>query len=205
MEKVFVAKFNVESEAYQALSELRQEPVTNSFTVSQACIVSKKDGRLTEMDQFDTGIETDNDAGTGTLIGGLVGILGGPIGILLGASYGALIGSVVDTVDTLDNASLIEQVCGTITDNETAIIALVSEKDAESFSASLKKYHTDIIWFNAEDVADEIEKANELEEQMKKEARKQLREEKKAELKEKAEQQVKKLSDGVENLKNKLS
>ncbi len=205
MESIFVVKFNVESEAFQALTELRQQPVTDNYVVSQACLVSKKDGRITTLDQFDTGMESLNDTGTGTVVGALAGILGGPIGVLLGASYGAMVGSVVDTADILDNASLIEQVSETIADNETAIIALVSETNVETFDADMKKFNTKVKWFDAGEVAAEVEKAYELERQLRKEARKQLREEKKEDFKQMVETQRKKISDDFENLKKKLS
>ena len=61
MESVFVVKFNVQSEAFQALTELRQQPANDDFVVSQACLVNKKDGRITMLDQFDTGMESVND------------------------------------------------------------------------------------------------------------------------------------------------
>lgn len=205
MESVFVVKFNVQSEAFQALTELRQQPANDDFVVSQACLVNKKDGRITMLDQFDTGMESVNDTGTGTMIGALVGILGGPIGVLLGASYGAMVGSVMDTADILDNASLIEQVCGTIDDDETALIALVSEQKTESFDEAMKKFDTEVKWFDAGEVAAEVEKAYELERQMKKEALKQLRDEKKEDFKQKVEDQRKKISEGFDNLKKKLS
>ena len=205
MESVFVVKFNVQSEAFQALTELRQQPANDDFVVSQACLVNKKDGRITMLDQFDTGMESVNDTGTGTMIGALVGILGGPIGVLRGASYGAMVGSVMDTADILDNASLIEQVCGTIDDDETAVIALVSEQKTESFDEAMKKFDTKVKWFDAGELAAEVEKAYELERQMKKEALKQLRDEKKEDFKQKVEDQRKKISEGFDNLKKKLS
>ena len=205
MENVFVVKFNVASEAYQALTELRQEPVTDNYTVSQACIVTKKDDRITAADQFDTGIETDNDTASGTLIGGLIGILGGPIGILLGASYGMMVGNIIDMADTVDNASLIEQVCGTMVNGETAMIALVSEKTPETFAASMHKFNTEVACFEAAEVAAEVEKADELERVMQKEAREQLREEKKEEFKKKVEEKRKEIADGFEKVKEKLS
>ncbi len=205
MESIFVVKFNVESEAFQALTELRQQPVNDNYVVSQACLVTKKDGRITALDQFDTGLESLNDTGTGTVVGALVGILGGPIGVLLGASYGAMVGSVVDTADILDNSSLIEQVCETIAENETAVIALVSETNVETFDAAMKKFNTEVKWFDAGEVAAEVEKAREMERQMKIDAIKQLHEEKKDDFKQKVEEYRKKISGEFENLKKKLS
>ena len=92
MENVVLAIFKVESEAFQAMTELRQEPIRVGSVVSQAMLVSNKDGRIKIEDSFDTGVETRDDTLRGTWIGALVGIIGGPLGILLGLSTGGLIG-----------------------------------------------------------------------------------------------------------------
>lgn len=205
MESIFVIKFKVQSEAFQALSELRQQPVNENFIVSQAYLVNKKEGQITVLDRFDTGLETANDTGVGTVIGALVGIMGGPIGVLLGASYGALVGSTVDAADSLDNASLIEQVCGSINDGETAVIALASEKNVETFDAAMRKFDTEVKWFDAGEVSAEVQKAYELELQMQKEARRKLREEKKEDFLQKVETQRKKIADDFEEFKKKIA
>lgn len=64
---------------------------------------------------------------------------------------------------------------------------------------------TEVKWFDAGEVAAEVEKAYELERQMKKEALKQLRDEKKEDFKQKVEDQRKKISEEFDNLKKKLS
>lgn len=41
-------------------------------------------------------ISSNNETGTGALVGGLVGLLGGPIGMIIGGSLGAVIGDAND-------------------------------------------------------------------------------------------------------------
>ena len=82
-ENLVLVNYKVESEAYQALSELKRETANANYTISQAVIVKKENGKLSVMDGFVNGATTGDDTMTGGLIGSLVGILGGPLGILL--------------------------------------------------------------------------------------------------------------------------
>ena len=124
MEKIISVIFKVESEGYQAITELKKVPITDNYAVMQAALVKKENGSVKILDGFDTGIETANDTAIGGLIGGFVGILGGPLGVLLGGSLGALTGSVIDTDDAVHNASLIEMVSQQLVDGEVVLIAL---------------------------------------------------------------------------------
>ena len=121
MESVISVVFKVESEAYQALTELRRQPVSERYIVSQAALVKKSGGRIVVEDAFDTGVETNNDTVIGGLIGGLVGILGGPLGMLMTGSVGALTGSIIDAGDAAYNASLLEKVAEQFADGEVGI------------------------------------------------------------------------------------
>ena len=123
-ENVILVNYNVESEAYQALSELKRETSNANYTISQAAVVKKENGTLHIMDSFVNGAATGDDTWKGSLIGSLVGILGGPIGVLLGGSMGMLIGGAVDANDMADNASLLERASDSIYDGETAVILL---------------------------------------------------------------------------------
>ena len=204
-ENIIVVNFDVESEAYQALSELRHASVTPGYVVSQACIIKKEGGRILLQDEFDTGVETTDDTHRGGVIGGLVGILGGPLGILLGGGMGALIGSAVDTADTAKNASLIEKVCEAIPDDETTLIALASELEPIALDAGFAKFSAHLTRFDAAEVAEEVEKAEELQRQMEKEARQKLREEKKENHKQKVESRRAKIQADFEAFKSKLT
>ena len=108
-ENLILVNYKVESEAYQALSELKRETSNANYTISQAAIVKKENGTLNIMDGFVNGAMTGDDTWKGSLIGSLVGILGGPLGVLLGGSMGMLIGGAVDANDMAENASLLEK------------------------------------------------------------------------------------------------
>ncbi len=177
-ENLVLVNYKVESEAYQALSELKRDTANANYTISQAVIVKRENGQLNTMDGFINGKDANDDTVTGSLIGGLVGILGGPIGILLGGSVGMLIGGAVDASGLVKDASLLEKAGDSIAEGETAIILLAQEEYETALTAKLNDFDVTITRFDAAEVAAEVEHAREVECQMAKETREKLREEK---------------------------
>ena len=98
---VVVAVFNVESEGYQALTELKNAVSGDKFFVSAAALVKKDEDSCQYLDGFDTGLYTADDAIAGGLLGMMLGVIGGPLGLLIGGSYGALVGMVIDDEDAV--------------------------------------------------------------------------------------------------------
>ena len=180
-ENLILANYKVESEAYQALSELKRDTTNANYTISQAVIVKKENDKLTIMDGFVNGTMNGDDTWKGSLIGSLVGVLGGPLGVLLGGSMGMLIGGAVDANDMVDNASLLEKAGDSILNGETAIILLAQEEYETALTAKLNNFEVSITRFDAAEVAAEVEHARELEKQMAKEAREKMREERTSE------------------------
>ena len=164
-ENIVIATFPVESEAYQALSELKRETSNANYTIYQAVVVKKENDRLNMRDGFDTGKETDD-----TWNGGL-------IGVLLGGSVGMLIGSAVDTGDVAANISLLEQAGDCMTEGETAMLLLAREDYETALTAKLNAFHANITRMDAAEVAAEVEHAQEVQKKLAKEARANLREE----------------------------
>ena len=177
-QNIVVGLFEVESEAFQAMTELKQNPGTEDSYLTAAALIKKENGTLVTTDSFDTGLHTTDDMAAGGLVGALVGVLGGPIGVLLGGSYGALVGSVLDAGDAVYGVSLLEQTAVTM--------------------------QTTIIRFDAAAVAAEVEEAQKMAEEMARQARKELRDEKKAARKEKREEKKAKLSAEWEGFKAKF-
>ena len=203
-QNIVVGLFEVESEAYQALTQLKQNPGDEKSYVSSAALVKKENGALRTLDGFDTGSNTTDDMAVGGLVGALFGILGGPIGVLLGGSYGMLIGSAFDADDALMDASMLEQIAGKLENDEVAIIALAHEEDEAILDEKLSGFKTIIARFDAVNVAAEVEEAQALQEEMARQARKELRDEKKAARKEKREEKKAKMSADWEGFKAKF-
>ena len=195
MEKnVIVAVFKVESEGYQALSELRQEAGAETYLVSAAALVKKKKDACFYLDGFDTGVQTTNDTMIGGLIGMTIGILGGPLGMLLGGSYGALVGSTVDAGEAMFGASMLDQIADKLDDGMVALVALTEEENEEALDAKLSAYDTIIARFDAEAVAEEVDRAYEKQAEMARQARMELRKEQKEKAREELKENMEILS-----------
>ena len=204
MENIFVSVFEVESEAYQALSELKNNPGDEKSIVSSAALIKKTDGVIKVVDSFDTGTNTLDDTAIGSLVGMCVGIIGGPIGMLLGASYGAMTGMAVDSLDAIDEASMLEQIANKL-DDGTAIIGLAVEEDESILDGKLGAFKTVTARFDAAVVALEVEAARDAEKEMERLAKLDLRKQKKEEFKDKVEEKRSKIKAEVAGLKEKLT
>ena len=204
MENIVVSIFRVESEAFQAFSELRQFGQTENTKLAQASIVKAEDGIIKVKDSFDLMNSFGSDYFDGGLMGSLIGILGGPLGVLFGFVAGGTIGASIDLDKELDKelaeSALITTVSEKLTNGEVAIIALVQEKNESVLNAIFEKYQTIIARWDIATVAAEVESALQIQQDLahqaearliadKKEARKEARREKfdklKADIKEK--------------------
>ena len=184
-EQVITVTFEVESEAYQAINELKRYYASYDYVVSHIELVKKANGHIASYDSFDSGVNTMDDSAKGGIVGSLVGILGGPIGVILGASWGVLIGSAVDAGDAADNISLLEKVSVAIPEGKTALLILAQEEGDALVRNRLSNYKIDVLRQDAAEVAEEIEAAEKLQIEMERETRKRLREEKKEDYKQK--------------------
>ena len=163
---VVVAVFNVESEGYQALAQLRQAAGGNTYLVSAAALVKRQGDVCYYLDGFDTGVHTANDVMTGGLIGMLVGIIGGPVGVLLGGSFGTLVGATVDAGDAAFGASMLDQIADKLDDGMVAVVALAGEESDDELDALFAPFDAVVARFDAEAVADEVDRAYEAQAEM---------------------------------------
>ena len=203
MENVVTAVFDVESEAYQAFTELRQVPFGEGYAVAEAALLKREGDAIVLADMFDAASITSDDTTAGVVIGSLVGILGGPLGVLLGASIGGLAGSKTDSIDAANSLSLLEVAASKLFDGETAIIALVIEEEP-AFDAAFEKFQTTIIRQYAVDVMVEVELARELLVDLATQAKERLRAERKAEKQEQREERKANFKAKLAELKDKL-
>lgn len=204
MQNIITAVFKVESEGYQAITTLRQLPVTDNSAVLQIALVKKTVSGITVCDSFDSGALTTDDTLHGGLIGGLVGVLGGPIGVLLSGSTGALIGSAIDAKDARNSASLIEMVADKLQDGEVALIALAEEANEADLDRKLSRFDAEILRHDAAVIAEEVEEAEKLQKEMERQTRAQLRAARKEERKKAVEEKRAKISADFEAFKAKF-
>lgn len=205
MENIVLAVFNVESEAYQAMTELRQEPIRVGSVVSQAILVTNQNDRIKIEDSFDTGVETRDDTVRGTWIGALVGIIGGPLGILLGLSTGGLIGYSIDLSDFKKNIKLMNNIAEKLGDSQYAIIALAQEGEVDAINSKLTKFDVQIERFDAAEVRQEVKQVEEFQESLEKDAKKKASEERKEEFKDKLEDIREDIKEQFQKLKDRFN
>ena len=162
MENIVVSIFRVESEAFQAFSELKQFGQTENTKLAQVSIVKAEDGIIKVKDSFDLMNSVGSDYFEGGLIGSLIGILGGPLGVLFGFVAGGTIGASIGLDKELANSALITTVSEKLTNGEVAIIALVQENDESVLNAIFEKYKTIVARWDVATVSAEVESALEI-------------------------------------------
>lgn len=202
-ENIIAVFFQVESEAYQAFSEIKRDPYNQSCVVSQLALIKKENGRIIPCEGFDTGLQTGDDTWVGGLVGGLIGLLGGPIGFLLGGSVGLLVGSAVDAKDSFQNASLLQQVAAKMTDGQVALLALAQESAPLLFDAKLANFDVHIVRYDASEVQEEVEEAQQLQKEMEEQAHQAMRMQRSEERKAKVEKHRQKIQQNFEEFKQK--
>ena len=179
MDNVVVSIFAVESEAFQAFTELRQMPLGEGYTVIEAGLLKSEDGIVT-LEDFFGARAADAGETKGIIIGALAGLLGGPIGVLLGATYGGLVGTTVDTAKATDNLTAIEVIANKLCDGETAIVVLVQEEEP-AFDAAFAKYRTITLRYDAADIVDDVDRMYEVQADIANQVVQELRADRKAE------------------------
>lgn len=180
MQNILAALFEKESEGFQAITELRQNPVADKYAILQMGLVKREGDKIRILDSFDSGKHEGEGAALGGLLGGLVGILGGPIGVLMMGSYGALIGGTAGALDSWDDAALLEMVASKMVDGEVALIALTDEEDESALDQCFSKFTVEIARYDAAAIAEEVD---ELEDRQAEDARLAVRELRQARLK----------------------
>ncbi|WP_019243449.1 MULTISPECIES: DUF1269 domain-containing protein [Bacillus] len=177
MENIVVSYFNIESEAYQALSDLKKlSTFDEKITFSQVAILKKVDGQILFKDGFDTGKQTIDDTWKGGLIGGLVGILGGPVGVLLGLGLGSVIGAAIDSTDVEEEDSLLASVTSRLKDGDVVIMAVVQEETEASYDRTIEPYDAVTVRYDASFIQEEVEHANELQKELERQTKEKIKE-----------------------------
>ncbi|MGB3160989.1 MAG: DUF1269 domain-containing protein [Carnobacterium sp.] len=125
--KVIIMKFDEESKAYQAFSEIKKLQTQGEVKGEQMAVLKHlPNHQLTPKDFIDFTGEDNNIKGS--LIGMLIGILAGPLGVLLGWFTGSLIGSTKDVKEVKAALSIFEETLKNIPEDETGVILIADEE-----------------------------------------------------------------------------
>ena len=125
MNKMLVAVFNNENNAFEGLSALKDLHKQGDITLYATAVVNKDEkGQLhlnTAADEGPVG------TATGLLTGSLVGLIGGPVGMAIGAMTGSIAGLIFDvSIDDI-NTTFVDEVSNALAKGKTAVIAEIDE------------------------------------------------------------------------------
>jgi len=182
MENVLTVVFNVESEGFQAFTEIEESLPKRLFFVPQMSLVKYQEGSLKTLDNYESPELEDGHTFSGGLLGSLIGIIGGPIGMLLCGTTGAAIGYLSGSAKSEALDSLLENVIQKLEDGSVAIVALVTEEDEEVLNNMMSKFSCQIIRRSAAFVAEEVAEVKRMEEEMRDQLHARLRAEKKEQI-----------------------
>ena len=172
--RVIILNFQVESQAYQAFSEIKKLHAVRSIKGEQMAVVSH-DPNGTHQFKIEDFIDFtgNNKSSTGGLIGMLVGVLGGPLGILLGWFAGGMIGATQDAKEIKDAQTVFDFVGNKIGEEATGLILIADEEDNRPLNQLvMMELGGEITRLDYEDVEKDVHDAKEAEKQAKEAAQK---------------------------------
>ena len=165
--RVIILNFQVESQAYQAFSEIKKLHAVRSIKGEQMAVVSH-DPNGTHQFKIEDFIDFtgNNKSSTGGLIGMLVGVLGGPLGILLGWFAGGMIGATQDAKEIKDAQTVFDFVGNKIGEGATGLILIADEEDNRPLNQLvMMELGGEITRLDYEDVEKDVHDAKEAENQ----------------------------------------
>jgi uncharacterized membrane protein len=203
MENVLAVNFDEDSNAYEALSVLKEMDAQGQLALADAAVVMREDdGSVVRKDQVD---DTDlAGTSTGGIVGLVIGILGGPFGVLIGGATGLLVGSLFDMADDGDTESALSDISRSVRVDRTGLIADADEQSPEAVDSAMTRLGGTVVRRPLEEVQAEIAAAEDAQRSAAKEARKQLREHRRDQANEKIQAKIDELKAKVEDLKAKL-
>ncbi|WP_338752918.1 DUF1269 domain-containing protein [Bacillus sp. FJAT-52991] len=170
--KVLIMTFEMNSQAYEAFSKLKELHLQQRIVVEQMAIVNHDEAHSFQVKDF-LDMTGNDKLITGGLIGMLVGILGGPLGMLLGWTTGSIIGGTGDASEVKDALSAFEKTSDAISQGKTGLIVIASEYAEEVIDQLVHgELNGEVIRLHEQSVREEVEAARQAEKELRKEARK---------------------------------
>jgi uncharacterized membrane protein len=170
---VIAVTFDNDSNAYEALTTLKELESQGQIGIRGAAVVARDDtGSVLDKDE----VGGDSLAGTATggIVGLLIGILGGPFGILIGGATGLLIGSLFDDADADETESALAEISKSIRVGHNALLAEVAEQSPEVIDTAMTQLGGTVLRRSSSDVEAEVAAAEHAQREAKRKARKEL-------------------------------
>jgi uncharacterized membrane protein len=177
-DNVLVVSFGEEPEndtnAYQALTDLKQLDSQGQIEISGAAVVSRDpDGRVDV--KSEVGDAPYAGTASGGIIGLLIGIIGGPLGVLIGGTYGMLVGSLFDIDDVATTESVLGEISKQVQPTRTTVLAQVNEQSPEVIDTAMARLGGQVMRRPVFEVEQEIAAAQDAQRKAEREARSELR------------------------------
>ncbi|MFD1899732.1 DUF1269 domain-containing protein [Enterococcus termitis] len=171
--RVIIMHFEVESQAYQAFSEIKKLYVEKQIKGEQMAVVTHVNDGVHQFKIDDFLDFTGNDhTSKNSMIGMLIGILG-TLGILLGWFAGSLLGATQDAKEIQGAQTVFEHVTKQIGEGETGLILIADEEDNRPLNhLIMNELGGEITRLDFEDVEKEISDAKAVEKETKDSAEK---------------------------------
>ncbi|MGM0124199.1 hypothetical protein IGI37_001573 [Enterococcus sp. AZ194] len=172
--RVLLLTFDIESQSYQAFSEIKKLQATRAIKGDQMAVVTHvNDGNHKFKIEDFIDFTGSNNASTGGMIGMLLGVLVSPLAILLGWFAGGMIGATKDAKEIKEAQSVFESVISQIGEGTTAVILIAEENDNRPLNQLImNELGGRITRLDYQEVEEEIKRAQEVESQAKHTAKK---------------------------------
>jgi uncharacterized membrane protein len=173
-ETLVLATFERDSDAYQALSDIKALDASSRVALREAAVVRRDVGGVLSLADA-----VDPHAGAATVNGGLLGLLigalTGPVGMLLGATVGLLGGGFSEYDSSEETDSVLEQIAHDIPSGSTALVAALGEYGFEATNSALRMLGAGVSRYSRADVEAEVAAAEKAARKARRQARKTLR------------------------------
>ena len=163
--RVIIMNFEIESQAYQAFSEVKKLYTERQIKGEQMAVVThvNEGTHQFKIDDF-LDFTGNNHTSKNSLIGMVIGILGGPLGILLGWFAGSMIGATRDAKEIRDAQSVFEHMTNKISEGQTGLILIAEEEDNRPLNRLImNELGGEITRLDYDDVEQELQKAKDVE------------------------------------------
>jgi uncharacterized membrane protein len=126
MNKMIVAVFDTERQAYQGMTALEGLHAEGSLTVHSLAVVGKDPNGAISVKRADEQAPVGTAVGLAT--GSLLGLIGGPVGVAVGATVGTLTGSIYDVATLGVGDDFLLEVSDALTPGKVAVLADADEE-----------------------------------------------------------------------------
>jgi uncharacterized membrane protein len=125
MEKMIVAVFDNDTQAYEGVTQLKTLHAQADLTLFAMAVIAKDaSGKVEILQAADQG-----PIGTlfGTALGGMIGLLGGPVGLAVGMASGSILGTISDMNKLGVDLEFLSDVGALMTPGKAAVVAAIDE------------------------------------------------------------------------------